>query len=393
MERSRVYIFAYACDPGAGSEPGTGWTWLAATLQHNDVRLFTDNHNPLEKLRARAQSFPGHLAIEVVSAGRFGSRIAIAGRLRHLRYLLWIHRAGRRARKLESNETPALAHHLTYAADWLPSPAAWLKVTPFIWGPVGGATYPSLGLLSVLPARNIASELLRSISTQLTRCVLGWRTIRRAALAVAMNEDTGHLLRRLRRGQEVVVEPHVAIDTVRLPPLQPNLSNTRTAVFAGRLIPWKGVSLAIRALGQAPGWRLHVYGDGPQLTGLQRIADRLDIADRVRFYGRVDRDRVLDALSSADAFLFPSLHDANSWAVAEAMSMGIPVVCLDIGGPPVIAGPRGVPVVPNRAVIHNLGIALKDLQERGPRDLRWDVQRLPGILEEWYGIVRANVRL
>jgi glycosyltransferase involved in cell wall biosynthesis len=390
MGRLTVYVFAYACDPGAGSEPGTGWTWLAATLEHNDVRLFTDVHNPLDRVRARAQSLPGHLEIEVVSAGRIGGRIAINGRLRHLRYVLWVRRAGKRARTLETSEAPAVAHHLTYAADWLPSPAAWLKVTPFIWGPVGGATYPSLGLLSVLPARTIATELLRIASTRLARRLLSWRTIRQATLAVAMNEDSGRVLRRLRGGQEVVVEPNVAIDTVTLPSPQPRSRNAKTAVFAGRLIPWKGVLLAIRALGHAPGWQLHVYGDGPHLTELQRVAHRLGVADRVRFHGRVERNRVLNALASADAFLFPSLHDANSWAVAEAVSMGLPIVCLDIGGPPVLAGPLSVPVATNRAVVRNLGIALAGLPERGARGVRWDAQRLPGILQEWHGIVNAS---
>jgi glycosyltransferase involved in cell wall biosynthesis len=387
-----VYVFAYACDPEAGSEPGTGWMWLAATLEHNDVRLFTDSHNPLERVRSRAQSLAGHLEIEVVSAGRIGNRIAIDGHLRHFRYVLWVLRAGIRARTLEASEAPTVAHHLTYATDWLPSPATWLKVTPFIWGPVGGATYPSLRLLSVLPARTIATEALRSASTRLIRRLLGWRTIRRARLAVAMNEDSGCLLRRLRggQGQEVVVEPNVAIDTVALPSRQPRSGNVKTAVFAGRLVPCKALVLAIRALGHAPGWQLHIYGDGPDLRGLQLVAHRLGVADRLRFHGRVKRERVLDALASADAFLFPSLHDTNSWAVAEAVSMGLPVVCLDIGGPPVIAGPLSVPVATNRAVVRNLGIALAGLRERGAPDRRWDALRLPGILQEWHSIVKTS---
>jgi glycosyltransferase involved in cell wall biosynthesis len=390
MRRHRTYVFAYACDPATGSEPGTGWTWLAATLEQHDVHLFTDIRNPLGLVDAKARPLPGHLEIEAVSPGRIGSRIAIDGRLRHLRYLLWVQRAGRRARILEAREAPAAAHHLTYAADWLPSPAAWLKATPYILGPVGGATYPPLNLLSVFPTRTVLAELMRAILTRLMRRAFGRKTIKRAALVIAMNGDSERLLRRLRGGQGVVVEPNVAIDTLTLPALQPQSTDAKTAVFVGRLTSWKGTLLAIRTLEYAPGWLLHIYGDGPQLLELRRVAHRVGVANRVYFHGRVERHRVLDALASADAFLFPSMHDSNSWAVAEAVSMGLPVVCLNIGGPPALAGPLGVAVAPDRAVVRNLAIALAGVKERGEPDLRWDVQRIPAVLKEWYAVAEAR---
>jgi glycosyltransferase involved in cell wall biosynthesis len=35
----------------------------------------------------------------------------------------------------------------------------------------------------------------------------------------------------------------------------------------------------------------------------------------------------------ADAFLFPSLHDSSGNVVLESLSRGLPVICLDLGGP------------------------------------------------------------
>jgi hypothetical protein len=102
MSRPLVYVFAYACDPNAGSEPGTGWAWLAAALEMNDVRLFTDSHNSLEDIWSRAAVLPGRLEVEVVALGAISARIDIASRFRHIRYLSWVRRAGKRARSLEA---------------------------------------------------------------------------------------------------------------------------------------------------------------------------------------------------------------------------------------------------------------------------------------------------
>jgi glycosyltransferase involved in cell wall biosynthesis len=40
----------------------------------------------------------------------------------------------------------------------------------------------------------------------------------------------------------------------------------------------------------------------------------------------------------ANVFLFPSLHDEAGWVVLEAFANGLPVICLDVGGPPVLGG-------------------------------------------------------
>jgi glycosyltransferase involved in cell wall biosynthesis len=47
-------------------------------------------------------------------------------------------------------------------------------------------------------------------------------------------------------------------------------------------------------------------------------------------------DKVLSKYADNDVFLFPSLHDSSGNAVLEAMTNGLPVVCLKLGGPAAI---------------------------------------------------------
>lgn len=58
----------------------------------------------------------------------------------------------------------------------------------------------------------------------------------------------------------------------------------------------------------------------------------------------------------ADVFLFPSLHDEGGWVVGEALAAGLPVVCIDRGGPPAIGG-HGVELGPAEATAARLAKA------------------------------------
>ena len=72
----------------------------------------------------------------------------------------------------------------------------------------------------------------------------------------------------------------------------------------------------------------------------------------------------MQAYSRHDALLFPSLHDSSGNVVLEAMSRGLPVVCLAAGGPAVLvdaaSGFRVAPGEPSE-VVDALGAALAKL--------------------------------
>ena len=49
-------------------------------------------------------------------------------------------------------------------------------------------------------------------------------------------------------------------------------------------------------------------------------------------------------MAEADVFMFPCLHEDAGAVVAEARAVGLPVVYLARGGPPLLAGPAGAGV-------------------------------------------------
>jgi glycosyltransferase involved in cell wall biosynthesis len=116
-------------------------------------------------------------------------------------------------------------------------------------------------------------------------------------------------------------------------------------MFAGRLLPWKGVDLAIEAVSALPDWRLFICGKGPDEPRLRRIATEAGVADRIVFTGWLPRAEVLRLMrEEAGAFVFPSLHDEAGWVIVEALAAELPIVCLDHGGPPLLADGHGIGV-------------------------------------------------
>ena len=51
------------------------------------------------------------------------------------------------------------------------------------------------------------------------------------------------------------------------------------------------------------------------------------------FIPRLPQKELFDLYDSHGIFLFPSLHDSGGFVVLEALSRGMPVICLDLGGP------------------------------------------------------------
>lgn len=100
----------------------------------------------------------------------------------------------------------------------------------------------------------------------------------------------------------------------------------------GALIPRKGQGHAIDALAQLPGAVLVLAGAGPDEAMLRARAERLGVAERVRFLGAVPHGELPVVLSAADVFVLPSASEglANAWV--EALACGTPVVTTPIPG-------------------------------------------------------------
>ncbi|MDQ1632950.1 MAG: hypothetical protein QOC80_2922 [Frankiaceae bacterium] len=122
---------------------------------------------------------------------------------------------------------------------------------------------------------------------------------------------------------------HEARRMLGLPP------DTPTIGFSGSLRPWHGLRSALEALTALPGVVLAVAGSGPLRAELEGVAKSLQVADRIRWLGQLDHDRVPVFLSALDVAIapYPMLPDFSfsPLKVYEYLAAGLPIVASDVG--------------------------------------------------------------
>ena len=198
-------------------------------------------------------------------------------------------------------------------------------------------------------------------------------THRRAAAAIAGNQDALDILRRRGYGGPTEIVP-LAIDPALYPPREGGRGDTFTIGFLGRLVREKGGHLLLDAAARLRGaWRVLFLGDGVEAANLRAQAERLGIADRVEFVPAVPSTEVPRWLHRLDALAVPSLTMPN-WkeqfgrVIIEAMAAAVPVVGSDSGEIPRVIGEAGLIAAEGDA--EALAAALQGLLDDEPRRLR-----------------------
>lgn len=332
----RVLLSAYACEPGKGSEQEVGWQRALHMQAHADEVWVLTRGNNKTVIEADSLSYAPGLHFIYYDLPAWALSIKKQSWFRPFYFIFWQWGAYRLAARHHRNKPFDAVYHVTIASMRFGSFMGRLGI-PFVIGPIAGGEAAPSRLRRSMPMRGKAIELLRDFGVLLQRL----SPLARQAYAAAKHiyVTTPESLRLVPSKWRMKTTVHLAIaapgrvahhDGWR-PPESPRF------VFAGRLIHWKGVHFAIRALVEVrrkvPSATLTLIGVGPDEQQLHELAGRLGVADAVEFAGYLPHERISSALHGCTALVFPSLHDSGGFVVLEALTEGLPAICLDLGGP------------------------------------------------------------
>jgi glycosyltransferase involved in cell wall biosynthesis len=336
--RRRVLLSAFACAPDWGSEPGVGWQWALALSQRHDVTVVTH-----ERFRSRIEhhlahcprpgltfSFHGRAAAEPVMQRQVDSR---------LHYWRWQLGLRRHVKRLLARQPHDLVHHLTWGSFKLPSFLGGLG-PPFVFGPAGGGERAPARLRRSWPWRERAFYGLRELGIAAAGVDPFVRATLRSACCLLMRNDAtiaalpACVRQRATLATEIGIAP-AAIVAGRVPELRPG--QPLRLLYAGRLIGGKGagyaVAAALQARQQGVALVLRLAGEGGMEPFLRQQVQAAEAQDGVRFLGLWPHAGMNALYDNSDLLLFPSWHDSSGTVVTEALARGLPVLCLDLGGP------------------------------------------------------------
>jgi glycosyltransferase involved in cell wall biosynthesis len=374
----RVLLSAFACAPDTGSEGGVGWDWaqgLAAA--GHQVVVLTDCTRAAAIQAYYPQGLPANPRF-IFFRPAWLRRIPLNAASAHLLYGLWQCALVPLLLRLHAEWRFDYVHHLTYGVFRLPC-FLWLCGAPFVFGPVGGGESVPPALRQGMSYKGRCFEAARDLANWLGRHdPLVHLTLRRACLVLARTPETRAMFPAAIRArtilhQEIGARPgRASIAEILAKPA----SCAPQLLFAGRLLQLKALHLALpafaRLLRAQPDSVLHVAGDGPMAAQLKAQCALLGIARSVRFHGRLAQNQLFALYREVDGLLFPSLRDSGGNVVVEALSFGLPVICLNLGGPPCFVDASCGRVVEasacdEAAVIDGLSAALLAFSDPGLR--------------------------
>ena len=144
-----------------------------------------------------------------------------------------------------------------------------------------------------------------------------------------------------------------------------------SAAMFRRDVKTEGLVWMIRALGklsrQGRRFFVAIAGHGHERKRIEALAAR-HLPEKVRFVGKIPRERMYRFYSAGDLFAFPGIRESLGMVYLEAQSCGLPVVAFDNGGiPEVVARDKTgflVPMYDEGRFTEAVGLLLSDPARR-----------------------------
>jgi len=329
VDRVKVLISALACSPSLGSEALVAYRAVEALREQHCVETVTS---------AGMQTPRG------VSAHLIGVRLEEPNDVAPASLLAYEMRQRSLVKRLIRESQSDVLHRLTpsgYKASLLAVPTI-----PLVLGPVLDSDPPPDSFKAIFSPR-LGRQFSLSAARQRLANGVARRVFRRfdtsaqllqnAALILVGTEVTHRKLpQQLRARSRKITYAGVEHDRFT-PPVARRLPRVPELLFVGRLVPYKGVELLLRAAAvarQRCSFRLTIVGRGfpPYVRYCRKLVADLKLGDLVMFVENVPRDHLVGMYQKADIFCMPSI-ETYGVAILEAMSSGCAVLVADANGP------------------------------------------------------------
>ena len=338
MTKQKIFVSAYACEPGLGSEIGVGWHWVLEMSKYFDLWVLTreSNRQSIEPWIAKHPEY-NHihfLYFDLPKWARFWKK-----GLRGVRiyYNIWQWMTNGMVRQTMQENDIRIFHHLTYGnVLWRVSKYGQKQF--FIWGPAGGVETIPEEYIRVYPKKMQMVEWLRRTVAGNLKFNIGFKRRCRNADLILCKTDILRQYIPARYRDKAILFTDVAVDNLSGAPVIVECEPNKRIEFitVGRLDPWRGFDLVIEAFAKVVkkngNMHLTVIGKGADKERLTALITKLKLTDKVTMAGSVDMERYREYMRNCDVVVNASLKEGAVTVSFDSMAMGKPLICIDTTG-------------------------------------------------------------
>jgi glycosyltransferase involved in cell wall biosynthesis len=336
--QKKILLLLYACSPFQGSEAGVGWNRAIEAAKYFDVWILCKKQKYEDEIKRwiKENREPQNLHFCFIPRTSFEKFLKKFPVLWYIAYNLWHRRAYRLAVSLHEQFHFDLVHQITMCGFREPG-YLWKLNIPFVWGPVGGTSNYPWRFLKCAGIKGVISEGARSIFNSL-HFRFG-RRVRKAAkrsnVLIVANSSIKYDFESVYKSKPIV-QLDVGCTLVKgNKHRNSDPQNPLRILWSGRFIHPKAFQLLAMALSSVPvttKYELKILGKGPIEERWRNLATKTEIDQYCTWMGWLSHEESIAQLNWADVLIFTSLRDTCGTVVLEALSYGVPVICLDHQG-------------------------------------------------------------
>lgn len=338
-----ILMSSFNCSPYKGSENSLGWNWTyTAAKEGNTISVLTwsVNKEDIEKYWSSCSEE------EIKIGGRIKyyyiepkeNKLKISSHTNEiLVYRSFQKKAYKFAKQLILKEKFDFVHHITWSSCVQLTHLYKLGL-PFVLGPVGGGERIPSKINISLTKKEKLTEWIRVLAQNISRFNYSHRRLYSKSKKIFVSTKETKLIIPKRYWDKVYIlqasglnKSDIVEQTKRYEKI-----NCLKVLAAARLIYWKGIEIAIDAVIKAYlsglNIELTIAGDGEKKDELIEKVNE-EHKSVVKFVGSIDYSRLNEFYNDSDVLLNCSLHDSGCLVIIEALSQGVPVICIKTGGP------------------------------------------------------------
>ncbi|RPH51170.1 MAG: glycosyltransferase [Desulfobacteraceae bacterium] len=338
--RLRILVVAYECSPVSAHTAGSAWQIVYRLSKTYDLWVITEAtqyQEEIEQYLYNNSSVSERLHFIFIDREKlkkiYTSRPVLPVH-QVLSYKRWLKKAFITAKQLHKEINFDIVHHLRGNSFREPG-YCWQLPVPFVWGPTGGSIGISWRLLSMLDMRESCLHVIRNIMNVL-QFYISHRVCSAARKASCVFVQTSLDQTRFQKacGVKAFIAHEQAADELSYRLHQYRNNRPLKVAWAARFIPLKGLPILLNAASRPEligRLSIHIAGDGPCRAEWEKITKDLDIWNMCVWHGWLPVRETIRMIDECDIFVCTNLLAAESTSVMQALSLGLPIICLRHG--------------------------------------------------------------